>query len=128
MQQEVAQQDVQTGAIRVALALAGERIGLPVMYRTDELTGRTFALMPTLPGERTVSKCVCHTLGGIVTAENVYNSVRDTRPATPTEFRALQEELKRTYAGHHLMGYEAYNVWFNRTRGKNVLIQYGVLE
>jgi hypothetical protein len=128
MQKEMARQDVGTGAVQVAVAMAGDRIGLPVMFRTDELSGRTFALLPTLPGERTVSKCVSHTLGGIVTAENVYLSVRDTRPATPTEFRALMEELTRTYAGNHLIGYVGYNDWFNRTRGKNLLIQLGVME
>lgn len=127
MQEEMARLDVAEG-VQVAVAMAGDRIGLPVMFRTDELTGKTFALLPTLPAERTVSKCVCHMLGGVVTAENVYNSVRNTRPATPTESRALHEELKGTYAGNHLIAYDVDNFWFIRTRGKNLLIQLGMLE
>jgi hypothetical protein len=129
MQQEMAQPNVQTGAVQsVAVAMAGDRIGLPVMFRKDELTGRVFAMLPTLPADRTVSKCVVHHPGGIVTAENVYNAERGSVPATPTEYRALMEELKRTYAGNHLIGYVSYNQWFNRTRGKNLLIQLGVMD
>jgi hypothetical protein len=129
MQQEMAQPDVQTRAVRVAVAMAGDRIGLPVMFRKDELTGRVFAMLPTLPGDKsTFSKCVVHVLGGVITAENVYNTERESVPATPTEYRALMEELQRTYAGNHLIGYVSYNQWFNRTRAKNVMIAHGLME
>jgi len=130
MQQEMAQPNVQTGAVQsVAVAMAGDRIGLPVMFRKDELTGRVFAMLPTLPGDpSTFRKCVVHSPGGIMTVEDVYTTERGSVPASPAEFRALMEELKRMYAGNHLMAYNCYNQWFNRTRAKNVLIMLGEME
>jgi hypothetical protein len=129
MQQDLAQQDVQTGNVQVAVAMAGDRIGLPVMFRKDELTGRVFALLPTIPGDKTTySSCVCHERGGVVTNVNVYNALVSSTSASPTEYRELMEELKRMYAGNHLMGYVCYNQWFNRTRGMNVMKLYGLLE
>jgi hypothetical protein len=129
MQQTMEELSVQTGDVTVAVAMAGDRIGLPVMFRKDELTGRVFAMLPTLPGDKsTFSKCVVHTLGGVVTAENVYNAERGSVPASPAEYRAMQDELKRTYTGNHLIGYVSYNQWFNRTRAKNVMIAHGLLE
>jgi hypothetical protein len=115
--------------VQVAVAMAGDRKGLPVMYRVEFETGKVFALLPTLPTRtKSVADCMCHVEGGINYPANVYNAVRNSRPARRLESRELAEELRRIYAGNDLIAYEMYNPWFNRTRGTLIMKQAGYLD
>ena len=90
----------------------------PVIFRKESydkfIDGMIIAFFPTLPGTHVPSSCSCYAhIGQHGTAHKDYYT-QNTSPATPEEYKDLQDELESI--GYDLEIFTRWQSWMDKRR------------